>query len=91
MSKKPAVQSMTPLVTSGAVWASRKGMRTAYEKKTGNQPPRAGDLDQPMSRVLLWTVGTAVVIALIEVAIQQGLSRYLQKREAAANSAPAEA
>ena len=54
-----------PLIAMGGVWVARKALAGGYQAATGNQPPSADDLDAPLTRVLVFAAGAAVVAALV--------------------------
>ena len=66
-----------PLAALGAAWAVRKAMDGAYRKKTGSEPPNAGDPEASIKRVLLWAAATAAALAVVKVAVDRATSRYL--------------
>jgi Protein of unknown function (DUF4235) len=72
-----AAKLIGPLAAAGAAWGVRKMMDGAYRKKTGNEPPRAGDPEQSMRRILLWAAVTAAALAVVKVAVDRATSRYL--------------
>lgn len=69
---------VTPLVTTGAAWATRKGMNAAYAARHDGSVPTAEDTSVPFRQVLFWSLATAVVAALVNVAISQGMARLAQ-------------
>lgn len=72
---------LTPLVSAGAAWATRKGLNSAYAHRHEGTVPTKDDTDVPFRRVLMWSLATAVVVALVDVAIQQGMARWADKKE----------
>lgn len=72
---------LTPLVSAGAAWATRKGLNAAYAKRHEGTVPTRDDTEVPLRQVLLWTLATAVVVALVDVAIQQGMARWSERHE----------
>jgi len=67
---------LTPLVSAGAAWGTKKAMNAVYAKRHDGALPTRDDTDVPFARVLVWALATAVVVALVDVAIQQGIARY---------------
>ena len=72
---------LTPLVSAGAAWATRKGLNSAYARRHEGAVPTKDDTNVPFRQVLLWSIATAVVVAMVDVAIQQGMSRWADKKE----------
>jgi hypothetical protein len=66
-----------PLAAVGAAWAVRKVMDGAYRKQTGAEPPKAGDPEESLKRILLWAAATAAALAVVKVAVDRATSRYL--------------
>lgn len=70
---------VAPLAAAGANWAVRKGMNSAYQKRTGSETTIGKDVDRPFRQVLLWTIGTAVAISVIDLLIQRWIARTEQQ------------
>jgi hypothetical protein len=70
---------LTPLVSAGAAWATRKGLNTAYAHRHEGEVPTKDDTNVPFRQVLIWSLATAVVVALVDVAIQQGMARWTER------------
>jgi hypothetical protein len=51
-------------------------MNAAYAKRHEGQVPTRDDTAVPFRRVLVWSLATAVVVALVDVAIQQAMARW---------------
>ncbi len=71
---------VTPLVAAGAAWATRKTLNAAYAARHDGQVPNRDDTQVPFRRVLLWTLTTAVVVALVDVAVQQSIARLADRQ-----------
>ena len=71
-------------VAAGAGFAASKGtqllMNKSYEKTRGKKPPR-GPLARRTSwtKVIGWSVATAVVVALAQVAAQRGAASLFER------------
>jgi hypothetical protein len=76
-------RTYTPLVTAGASWATKKSMNAAYGRRHEGGIPARDDTEVPFRRVLIWTVSTAVVAALVDLAIQQAMARWSERRRQA--------
>ena len=77
---------LIPLVSAGAAWATRKGLNTAYARRHEGVVPNR-DVTQVLFRqVIFWSIATAVVVAVVDVAVQQGMARLVERRELAASS-----
>lgn len=77
---------LTPLVSAGAAWATRKGLNKAYARSHDGVVPTRDDTQVPFRQVIFWSIVTAVVVAVVDVAVQQGMARYVERRELAASS-----
>lgn len=77
---------MTPLVTAGAAWATKKGLNAAYAARHDGTVPTRDETDVPFRQVLFWSLATAVVVALVDVAVAQGMARWADKRQPAITS-----
>ncbi|HPE12763.1 MAG: DUF4235 domain-containing protein [Actinobacteria bacterium] len=72
---------LTPVISAGAAWATRKSMNAMYAKRHEGQVPSRDQTDVPFRRVLIWSLSTALVVALIDVAIQQGIARWAENQQ----------
>ncbi len=77
---------LIPLVSAGAAWATRKGLNTAYARRHEGVVPNRDDTQVPFRQVIFWSIATAVVVAVVDVAVQQGMARLVERRELAASS-----
>ena len=66
---------VTPFVAAGAAWATRKSINAAYARRHEGGIPAADDTEVPFRQVLIWSLVTAVVGALVSVTVQQGMAR----------------
>ena len=71
-----------PMIAAGAVWAAGKALRSGYNRATGAPPPAADDLDAPVLRVVLFAMATAAVTAVINVTVQRGVAKALDRGHA---------
>jgi hypothetical protein len=71
-----------PIIAMGGVWVARKALSGGYQAATGNQPPSADDLDAPLSQVLMFAAGAAVVAALVNTIVTREVTRATVKAEA---------
>lgn len=67
---------LTPLATAGAAWATRKGLNAVYKSRHDGAVPARDDTDVPFRQVLLWSIATAVVVSLVDVAVAQAIARW---------------
>jgi hypothetical protein len=67
----PLLRPVAPLVSFGAVWASREVINRSYERISGRTPPNPSDPRTSWRRAIAWTVTTATTAALIEVAVRR--------------------
>lgn len=72
---------LTPLVSAGAAWATRKGLNAAYASRNDGVVPTRDDIEVPFRQVIFWAIVTAVVVAAVDVAVQQGMARLAAKQE----------
>jgi hypothetical protein len=56
-------------------------MNAVYAKRHEGQVPSRDETDVPFRRVLIWSLSTAVVVALIDVAIQQAIARWADSQQ----------
>lgn len=75
---------LTPLVAAGAGWATRKGLNAAYASRNDGVVPTRDDTQVPFRQVIFWSIVTAVVVAVVDVAVQQGMARLVERQEARA-------
>lgn len=68
MSKVP-VRIVAPVLAMGATFLARKALSRLYVSRTGHEPPAADDREVSVVRAIGWAAATAVVSAVIEVAI----------------------
>lgn len=54
-------------------------MNTVYAKRHEGEVPSRDDTAVPFRRVLMWSLATAVVVALVDVAVQQALARWAEQ------------
>ena len=73
---------LTPVVSAGAAWATRKGLNAAYAKRHEGVVPLKDDTGVPFRQVIFWSIVTAVVVAVVDVAVQQGMARFVERQEA---------
>jgi hypothetical protein len=67
-----------PFITMGGVWVAQKAVATAYRRRTGDEIPMADNLAAPMSRVVFFAAATAVVGAVITVAVNRTIAKVTQ-------------
>lgn len=72
---------LTPLVSAGAAWATKKSLNAMYARRHEGGIPSRDDTQVPFGRVLLWALATAVVVALVDVAVQQSMARFVDQPE----------
>lgn len=66
---KVSAGTIAPLVAMGATFLARKGMDYVYKSRTGHTPPAADDREVAITRAIGWAITTAIVSAVVEVAI----------------------
>ena len=67
---------IAPVAAFGATWAARKLMTFTYSKRTGHLPPAAENPEDSLRKAILWSVGTAIVGATIEVLVIRLANSY---------------
>lgn len=72
---------LTPVVSAGAAWATRKGLNAAYASRHEGMVPTRDDTRAPFRQVIFWSIVTAVIIAVVDVLVQQGMSRLADRQE----------
>lgn len=74
-------RTIAPIVAMGATWAVRKGLSSAYARRTGHVPPQADDTETSLASALAWAIATAAVSVTIEVVITRYAARYSDAQE----------
>lgn len=72
---------IAPAVTMGLTWAARRAMNNAYERRTGQEPPAAGDMNMPLGKVLLWSAAMAVVATAIDTIVSRTITKRLPDQD----------
>ena len=73
-----------PILAAGTVFLAGKALRAGYAAATGAPPPKPDDLEAPVVRLVVFTVATATVTALINIGIQRGVAKAIARNEAPA-------
>lgn len=68
MANVPA-RLVAPVVAMGATFVAKKALDFLYQRRTGHAPPAADDREVSLIRAMGWAATTAIVSAVIEVAI----------------------
>ncbi|MBJ7394279.1 MAG: DUF4235 domain-containing protein [Candidatus Nanopelagicales bacterium] len=63
------------LVVLLATFLARKILTKSYTKVMGQTPPKSGDTDQPIGRVLTWTALSTIALAAVEGLVQKYLGK----------------
>lgn len=71
-----------PIIAMGGVWVAQRALTGGYRAATGHRPPSADDLDAPLSRVLVFAAGTAIVAALVNTIVTREVTKASVKAEA---------
>ncbi len=66
------ISSILVLIVS---FLARKILSKSYTKIMGQKPPKPGDKDQPIGKVLTWTALSTVVMSLVENLVQKNLKK----------------
>lgn len=72
---------LIPVASAGAAWATRKGLNAAYASRHEGVVPNRDDTEVPFRQVIFWAIVTAVVVATVDVAVQQGMARLVARQE----------
>lgn len=72
---------LIPLATAGAAWATRKGLNAVYAHRHEGTVPARDDTEVPFGQVLLWSLATAAVVAVVDVAVAQAIARWSEHRQ----------
>ncbi len=75
MTKKELIRMGAPLLAAGGVWLAQQALSGGYRAAAGSSPPKADDTEAPMSRVLLYAAGAAMVAAVVNVVITRQIAR----------------
>ena len=71
-SSRGIVVSMAVLL---ATFLARKILTKSYTKVMGQTPPKSGDSDQPIGRVITWTALSTIALAAVEGLVQKYLGK----------------
>ena len=71
MTGKNLLRMGAPIIAAGGVWLAQQAISGGYKAVAGAPPPKADDLEAPMTRVLVYAAGAAVVAAVINVLISR--------------------
>ncbi len=82
MTSADVLKLSAPIIAMGGVWVARRALTGGYQLATGNQPPAADDLDAPMTRVLMFAAGAAVLAALVNTVVTREVARASVKAQA---------
>jgi hypothetical protein len=77
---KDFMRITAPLLAAGGVWLAQRALSDGYKAATGAPPPKADDLEAPMSRVLLFAAGAAMMAAVVNVVITRQVARAAAPR-----------
>jgi hypothetical protein len=69
--RRSAVSSVAAF---GATWAIRRGLASAYVRRTGHNPPTRSDRSVPLRQALAWAILTAVAVSVAQVLIDRAVS-----------------
>lgn len=58
-----------------ATFLARKILTKSYTKIMGQKPPKSGDGEQPLGRVLTWTALSTIAMAAVEGVVQKYLGK----------------
>jgi hypothetical protein len=64
--------SITLLVVT---FFARKLLSKSYTKVMGQKPPKAGDRNEPLSRVVTWTALSTISMSVVESVVQKYLGK----------------
>jgi len=54
---------------------ARKILTKSYTKIMGQNPPKSGDIEQPLGKVLTWTALSTIAMAAVEGLVQKYLGK----------------
>lgn len=66
-----AAKFVTPILGLAVTWGVRRALDSAYRRSTGTGPPRAGDPEVPLAKVLMWAAMSAAVLAVANVVVDR--------------------
>ncbi len=81
MQNNEVLKMGAPLIAMGGVWVAQKAFAAVYRASTGNSVPKADDLDVPVTRVMLYASATAVVGAVVTVAVNRTIAKKVQSND----------
>jgi len=69
--KKESLGVGVSIIVLIVTFLARKILTKSYTKITGVKPPKPGDNDQPLARILTWTALSTFAIGAIEGLVQK--------------------
>lgn len=75
--RKKSSGFIASIVVLVITFLARKILTKSYTKIMGQKPPKSGDSDQPLGKVLTWTAFSTIAMAAVEGVAQ----RYLGKNK----------
>lgn len=73
--RKKSSGFIASIVVLVITFLARKILTKSYTKIMGQNPPRSGDIDQPLGKVLTWTALSAIAMAAVEGLVQKYLGK----------------
>lgn len=81
MTRTDVLRLSAPIIAMGGVFLMRKAMTGGFQAATGSAPPKPDDLDESLTRVLVYTAGLAVAAAVINTLVQRGVAKAVARQE----------
>lgn len=81
MTRTDVLRIAAPVIAMGGVFIVRKAMTGGFQAATGSQPPKPDDLDESLTKVVLYTAGVAVAAAVINTLVQRGVAKAVARQE----------
>ena len=79
MTGNDMLRMSAPLIAMAGVWVAQRALTGGYRSFTGEAPPTADDLSEPVSKVIIFSVSAAVVAAAVNVAVTRQVAKSSQK------------
>jgi hypothetical protein len=73
--RKKSSGFIASIVVLVITFLARKILTKSYTKIMGQRPPKSGDVDQPIGKVLTWTAFSTIAMAAVEGLVQKYLGK----------------
>lgn len=81
MTRTDVLRLAAPIIAMGGVFLVRKAMTGGFQAATGSAPPKPDDLDESLTRVIVYAAGVAVATAVINTVVQRGVAKAVARQD----------